>query len=67
MQKSQKCSLQVDLIGRLNLARSLYVHVLVSSKRPAHDDDVFDQVEAARIIYIVARNLLLEHRKVHGC
>ena len=70
MQPSQKCSLKVDLIGRLNLARSLYVasvRVVAGSNPPAHDDDVFDEVEATRIVYIVARTLLLEHRKAHGC
>jgi hypothetical protein len=70
MQPSPKCSIEVDLAERLNHARKLYaasVRVLDDSDLPAHDDGIFDQVEAARLLYIVARNALLDHRKEHGC
>jgi hypothetical protein len=62
--------MEVDLVERLNQARRLYaasVRALDDSELPAHDDDIFDQVEAARLVYIVARNALLDHRKEHGC
>jgi hypothetical protein len=70
MQPSPKCSIEVDLVERLKQARKLYaaaVRVLDDSDFPAHDDDIFDQVEAARLVYIVTRNALLDHRKEHGC
>jgi hypothetical protein len=66
---STACALQADLIEGLNGARKLYALTVraLDDARPTQEIDVLEQVEAARLLYLKAREALVMHWEQHRC
>lgn len=66
---STACTFQADLLQGLNGARKLYAVAVRALDRalPSRETEDLERVEAARLLYLKAREALIEHREHHRC
>ena len=67
--QSTACAFQADLIEGLNGARRLYAVTIRALDRalPSRKSEDLERVEAARLLYLKAREALLKHTEQHHC
>ena len=62
------CSTEVRLVEHLSRARRLYAAATAALESESTvSDEPFEQVEAARMLYLKARTELKQHYAEHGC